>query len=220
STSIATDTKEASDTGFVFTNTIRKMVMKLDGMGQQISFDSDKKEDMEGPLGNMKELIGSVQEVGVNQKGIVTSLSSHNDASDKFADAMSLAGQIAEGMPYYMLIPQSTREKKPGDSWIDSSGMHADAMQLVSNYTLKNITPTDVTIAFNTTIMLNRPLQQQGMTMDMNLQGHMIGEAVYDKATGLLKTNNANCDMSGKMEAMGQEIPVTLKGTTSFNVKK
>lgn len=218
---ITANTKEASDTGFVFVNTIKKMMFQMDGMGQQINFDSDRKEDMEGPVGSrMKKVIGSVQEVGVNRNGKVTHLSGSNEIDDKLAEAMNLAGKIIVGTPYYLLIPQTKQHIKVGESWADSTNVSAELMRTVSNYTLKSITPTDITIAHNTILTLNSPIEQQGMTINMNIQGTMKGESVYDKATGLLRTSNSLYDMGGKMEVMGQSMPLILKGTTTLTVSK
>lgn len=221
SSSTSTSTKEASDTGFVFTNTIKRIALQMEGIGQHIQFDSDKKEDLETPIGNsVKDIIGSSQEIAVSKQGKITHFSSDKQSSPQLMEAMNFAGQISVGIPYYMLIPSIKNNTKIGDSWVDSSGTSPETMQTVSNYTLKSITDSGITISFVTTLALNRPVEQQGITMNMNLKGNMTGEAVYDKATGLLKSNNALCDMTGKMDVMGQAVPLTIKGNTTLTVKQ
>src|ERR1700712_4691276 len=47
----AVEIKDVSADGFLFANTVKRMVIKGNGMGQDMSFDSDKKEDMNGNVG-------------------------------------------------------------------------------------------------------------------------------------------------------------------------
>lgn len=206
---ILTDTKEVSDTGFLFSNTTKRMVMKIEGAGQHIHFDSDKKEDREGPMGSsMKDIIGSVQGIRVNKQGKVTGLTENNDNPGHFTDAMNMAGQIVVGMSFYMLVPQNGKTMTIGDAWIDSSS--ADAMQSVFQYKLKNITATDITIEFDGKVSLNQT------PMGIILQGTTKGEAVYDPQTGFLKNNRSVNDFSGNMGSQ----TVHIKGNAMTEVKR
>src|SRR6478609_9322017 len=58
------EVKDVTGDGYLFSNTINRMVIKGNAMGQEMSFDSDKKEDMDGQIGQtLKGHIGTAQEI-------------------------------------------------------------------------------------------------------------------------------------------------------------
>jgi len=61
--------KEVNPSSYLFSNTITKMLMHTSAMGQEMNFDSDKKEDLDGPMGaGMKNVLNIPQEI-VRQAG-------------------------------------------------------------------------------------------------------------------------------------------------------
>jgi len=51
------------------------MIIKGNAMGQEMNFDSDKKEDMDGQVGQaLKGHIGTAQEIQVDKQGKVASI--------------------------------------------------------------------------------------------------------------------------------------------------
>ncbi|MDR0792184.1 MAG: DUF6263 family protein [Chitinophagaceae bacterium] len=116
-----------------------------------------------------------------------------------------------------LVLPVSGNNLKPNYTWkesiSDSTGSTADM-----NFTITKLTADEVEISFVNTIKSNVTKQQNGMDAKINLTGTLQGTRTYDRATGVLKTENTTIDMKGTTEMMGQESPTTLKGTTSMTV--
>src|SRR5882724_3338337 len=67
--------KDVTATGYLFGNTTKHIVSHITAMGQDINFDSDKKEDMEGQMGEaMKGAINTEQQVQVDKQGKITDM--------------------------------------------------------------------------------------------------------------------------------------------------
>ena len=215
------EVKDVNSDGYLFTNTIKHMTMKMTGMGQDVSFDSDKKEDMDGQVGQaLKDKIGTIQEIQVDKKGKVAST---NETGEKKAggmtDMMSLTGDVTKGQPYPILIQLPATSVKPGDTWTDSSGTVA-TLKTVTVYTLKGITADGAVVSFTGTLAKNGTLEQNGMEIQMDMSGTTTGEAVYEIASGLLKSTKTSSDIKGTLGIMGQNAPLTATVTANIVAKK
>ena len=77
-------------------------------MGQEISFDSDKKEDMDGQMGQaLKDHIGYAQEYQVDKQGKIPYQKEPmmtKAAGPDMAQMMNMTGDIGKGQPYPMLM--------------------------------------------------------------------------------------------------------------------
>jgi len=219
--SIATSNVEVKDVnadGYLFINTIKRMTMKGNAMGQEMNFDSDKKEDMDGQIGQaLKDKIGTPQEIQVDKRGKVAGI---KDSSDKkpggsMGDMMNMSGDITKGQPYPILIQLPAAGVKPGDTWTDSSGTVA-TLKTVTTYTLKSLTADGALVSFMGTLSKSGSMEQNGMEIQIEMTGTTKGEAVYDAASGLLKNTTTSSDIKGSLGIMGQNAPLT--GTVTANI--
>ena len=219
--SVSTSNVEVKDVnagGFLFTNTIKHMTMKGSAMGQDMSFDSDKKEDMDGAAGQtLKGKIGVPQEIQVDKQGKVAGTAETEDkkAGAGMADMMSMSGDITKGQPYPILIQLPATSIKPGDTWTDSSGTAA-TIKTITIYTLKSLTADGALVSFTGTLAKNGNIEQNGMEIQMDMTGTTKGEAVYDAGSGLLKNTTTTTDIKGTLGIMGQSAP--LSGTVTANI--
>lgn len=214
------EVKNITDTGFIFQNTIKRITFKSNAMGQDMSFDSDKKEDMEGQIGQaMGDQIGKAQEITVNKQGKITGMEDDGNSAKGMTEAFNFANQLSKGQPYPLLIQLPAKLPKKGDSWTDSTGS-SESMKSVYTYTLKESTPSATTVAFTGVLKTKGTIQQQGMEMELDLTGNISGEAIYEKATGLLKNHTAVTDMKGNIGVMGQSMPLSMTSNTNMEVKK
>jgi hypothetical protein len=213
--------KDVNADGYLFANTIKRMTMKGSGMGQEMSFDSDKKEDMDGQVGQaLKDRIGTVQEIQVDKQGKVTGITGNDDKkSGGMADMMNITGFIAKGQPYPILIQLPAKSVKPGDTWTDSSGTVAD-MKTITTYTLKGITAEGALVSFTGTLAKSGTVAQNGMEIQMDMTGTTRGEATYEAGSGLLKATNSSSDIKGTLGIMGQNAPIAATVTANIVAKK
>ena len=217
----AIEVKDVTDNGFLFANTLKRMVINSTIMGNDVNFDSDKKEDMDGQVGqSMKDKIGKTDEVTVDKQGKVIEIrGSTEQAAGGMNDMMNMSNMLAKGQPYPILIQLPGRAVKLGDSWTDSSGTPA-TIKTVTTYTLKQIDGGAIFVTFAGTLVKNGTIEQQGMEIQMDITGDVKGDATYDASTGLLKNNNTVSDIKGTLGVMGQNAPLTMKVTVSTVAKK
>ncbi|MEJ7830889.1 MAG: hypothetical protein WKF91_21975, partial [Segetibacter sp.] len=115
----------SDDKNFRATNTITKMSVSQEGMGQSTDFDSEKKGDLDSEIGKMmgKEINKAVDITVDKNSGKAKEA---NPEKDTEADSNPMAGMMggmgeksAAGMATaaFFMIPQG---KKPGDKWSDS----------------------------------------------------------------------------------------------------
>jgi Family of unknown function (DUF6263) len=217
------EVKEVSADGYLFANTVKRMTMKGSGMGQDMSFDSDKKEDLEGQVGQVvKDKIGAVQEIQVDKLGKVTAIKEAVDSKPAggMSGMMSLTGDVAKGQPYPLLIQLPGKAVKSGDSWTDSSGT-VQTIKTVTTYTYKGIGADGAAmVSFTGTLAKTGTVEQNGMEIQMDMTGVTRGESSYDAASGLLKTTTSSAEIKGTLGIMGQNAPIAATVVSTIAAKK
>jgi major membrane immunogen (membrane-anchored lipoprotein) len=207
--------------GFLFGNTIKRMIIKASYMGQDMNFNSDKKEDMEGQMGQMlKDKIGKTEDVSVDKRGKVIEMKGDTaKAAGSMGDMMNMASQLAKGQAYPLLAQLPTAKIKAGDSWTDSTGS-PETIKTVTTYTLKEIKGDSMLVSYTGTIAKSGTIQQNGMEIQIEMGGTVKGNAAYETASGLLKSNNAVSDIKGSFQVMGQSVPMTVSITANTIARK
>ncbi len=216
------ETKNVTDTGYLFSTTTRRMTLKTNSMGQKIDFDSDKPEDLNGPFGSkVKGVIGSVSDIVVSKKGVITLLSSTltPGADNPLSQAADFTGFLAKGQPYPLLMPLPGRPVKKGDTWVDSTG-NKDSAFYIYNYTLKENTDKESIVEIMGINRINMVINQGGMEIQIKLDGKVSGNSVFEKATGILRTSSSVSQNTGTMSVMGQTVPISTVSTISIDVTK
>lgn len=215
------EVKDQNSEGYVFANTIRRITVKGTAMGQDINFDSDKKEDLDGQMGQaMKDKINVPQEYKIDKAGKIVSLSSEGqNAGGGMGDMMNITGEMTKGQPFPFISPLAAKSVKPGDSWIDSSGT-AETLKTITTYTLKSAGADGTVIGFTSKFAKNGTVQQNGMEIQMDIAGTQNGESTYDTGTGVLKTSASTSTITGNMSVMGQSLPINATVTSNTTAKK
>lgn len=222
-TTAQVELKDLIPAGYLFGNTTTHIVSHATSMGNETNFDSDKKEDMDGQMGqSFKGIIGKQQEIKVDKQGKIIEMSSDSStdaAGAGMSQMMNMAGGMAKGQPYPVLLQLPDHSIKTGDSWTDSTGSPA-TIKLVTTYTLKDINKDQVTVGFTGLMAKKGTIEQQGMQIDMDMTGTIKGEATYETATGLLVKSTATSDVKGTVGVMGQSAPMTMSMTEVTTTKK
>jgi len=215
------EVKDVNKEGFQFGNTIKRMTVKSSMMGQDVNFDSDKKEDMDGQMGQvLKDKIGKSDIINIDKQGKVGSIvGDTSTATGGMGDVMAMTEKLSKGQPYPLLIQLPSKPIKKGDTWTDSSGT-VSTLKTVTIYTLKEINAGDYIVSYTGTIAKNGTIQQNGMEIQMDIAGTVKGENSYEGASGLLKMGNMVSDIKGSFEVMGQSVPMTINMTSITNTRK
>ncbi|HSC36252.1 MAG TPA: DUF6263 family protein [Chitinophagaceae bacterium] len=211
--------KEINPSDYLFSNTVTKMLLHTSAMGQEVSFDSDKKEDMDGQMGeSMKNVINKPQDIVVDKQGKI--LEKKGDtASGGMNDMMNMGNNLMKGQPFPALVTLPNHPVKTGDTWTDSTGTPA-TFKAVTTYTVKDINKDEVVLDFTSIVAKKGTIEQQQMQIDMDMTGTVKGTSSYEAATGLVKKSESTSNIKGTMGIMGQSAPMTMTVTASTVARK
>jgi len=220
------EVKNAASNNFEVVNTLKKILMNTNVMGQDVKFDSEKKEDMDGQMGQaFKGKIGVPREFTVNNEGIITSVKKSAEKKDDEGGMMGGMvtgamgeGEEREGAAFNSLANIPAKGVKVGDSWNDSTS--DDNGKTFTTYTLKEVTGGNGLVTLSSNSAISRELEQQGMTMQMDMKGTTTGEYTFDVATGIVKNRKATTKASGTIDVAGQALPVTIETTVLSTISK
>lgn len=216
---VEAEVKDNSASAITLTNTLKKVLVSASMMGQDISFDSDKKEDMDGQMGQaLKGKVGVPTEIKLDAGGKITEAPAVQGEKNPINDVAGVGFNMVKGQQFPLLIPGNGKALKVGDTWTDST-VTAEAKN-VSNYTVKEIKDGAIVLSITGTFTQNGKMEQQGMEMQMNMSGNIKGEASYEATTGWLRNDAKNIDIKATIDVMGQSVPLTMTVVTTSTAKK
>lgn len=197
-------------------STTVKMKLMQDGMGQTVSFDSDKKEDRETVTGKgISKMLDVAATVTIDKNtGKVTETNKKEVVADETNPMSSLMGNTNSAEAFtaaaFFYIPN---EKKVGDKWADS--VNEAGMKGLKNFELQSIVDNVATIAIKTKSKGTIAKEAQGMKFEIAMDGTGDGVIIVDTKTFLVKKSTLNSDVNGTLDMMGQSVPLTIKSTAS-----
>ena len=204
---------DVNDKNITLSKTAKQLKSSFSGMGQNVSFDSNNPEDMNGPIGSqLKDLINKPLTFVLNLSGTIAS------APKLAGNAMTGAiSDITKGeiLPGFIALPASL---KTGDTF-SITGADGDNKS-TTNYTVTAINGQEAVLKITTTANKTSTVNQMGMEMLMSLKMTITGTATVDISTGLVLNSTTEMDTDGTINVMGQSVPMTVKTTTAITGKK
>ena len=199
--------------GYKAETSVTKMKMSEEGAGQDINYDSEKKEDADSEIGKEVGKGLNVKTAVLIDKntGAVTDASPEkavtDDDGNPFGEIMGTSKASATGVtPAFLVIPAG---KKTGDKWMDSTS--EKGMKVVKNYELQSLTGEMATILLKAATSGTMTKEANGMQMDITMKGMSESTITTNSATGLVKKNTTKTNMEGTLDMMGQSIPITME---------
>jgi hypothetical protein len=226
SSSYNIEVREVKDNNYNLTNTIKTVKVNASAMGQDISFDSDKKEDLDSENGNeLKKYINQPKDITIDKSGKVVTTKKPDTSTAQATQAnmitmimKQMVGDPEEGGYGANLAFEALPENaKIGTTWADSSS--SDGISKVTNYTIKEINGNKATIVLEGTLITDIKSEMQGMEVTTKTKGKFSGEDIVDIETGVIQQRTSIMDATGIIGVMGQEIPNTTKVTSATTVK-
>jgi hypothetical protein len=211
------EVKSATAKDYALATTVKRVVSSMNGMGQEMNYDSDKKDGNSNEIGQkMGEMVGKTKNMTIDPKGIILSSddSTGSDLADKAGGFMSMTGGLTNaatkpGTSYDLVANLPDKAVKAGDSWIDST-VSAQG-KAVTNYKVLEVKGDEAIVSMDGTITQSGEMENNGMTINMHIAGTSKGQYVMEVATGIIKKRNATMDATGIMEVAGQSVPFTMK---------
>lgn len=216
--------KDATPTSYSISNTVKRMVMNMGGI-QEMKFDSDNKEDMEGEMGqSLKERIGVPTEFVINNDGIITEVKGKvktGDPSGVSGMMESMFGQNIEekeGDGFQALANIPVKGAKVGESWVDS--VTEDGNKTYTTYTLKEVKGDEGLVTLSGNSNISKEVDQQGMSLQIMMQGTILGEYTFDVPTGIIKNRKQTTKATGTVDVMGQSVPMTVDTSVTSTITR
>lgn len=216
------EVKDKKPNSYVLSSTLTRLVTSGTAMGQEMKFDSDKQEDLETETGKaIKSQLNVNKEVELSDnaqviKGVEKDTSS-SGGGQLMEIVKNVTGDLDESNGASAAFDVIPAGKKAGDSWSDSS--ITEEIKTYRNYTIKEVNGSTATVSLTGKQVTKKKVEQQGMEINVSMEGILSGEGTVDMSTGLLKQRTMVMDGTGIAEIMGQTMPVTTKVTTTTTVK-
>ena len=197
-------------------STTKRLTFSVSMMGQDMNYDSDKKEDREGQIG--QDLNGQVNQtvtfkVDASGKVIEGSVVKPQIATTTSANPMLSMlglGETALALSPAVNLFNSAAEIKTGASFTDNSGTSADGkIKNTVTYTLVEVKDAVARFSISGTTIVAKDIDMQGMQGTVNTSSKLTGEMLVDAATGLLIKKTVNSSITGNTEIAGMSIPQT-----------
>jgi hypothetical protein len=218
------EVKDVAGANATLERSMKKMKMNISVMGQEKSIDSDNPEDLKGMLGDpIRDLLNAKNEFTVDANGRIVAVNAgekkkkaDNGMMGMFLQGMNLAGEIKEGTAsFFKVLPD--HEVGKGDTWNDT--LSAAGTTMLTSYTLKDITPTEIVVDFNTDGNIDTKQDMMGMSVSVKGTIKSNGVIVLDKASGLPKQKTITTITDSAANLNGQEMNTKAKSTGVITVK-
>jgi Family of unknown function (DUF6263) len=191
------------------THTIKRIQVKSEGMGQSMSFDSNKKDDRENQIG---QLLSGVLDKGLEfQISNYGSIRDSKQANQSLDAAKNLLGDFDEINDEVLLAYPKTINT--GDQWTNELYKDANNKSKI-DYVAKSVVNDEVFLSFKGTIDKKQNKSIQGMDATVTASSMLNGELTLNIKTGLIKNKATEANAKGTTEIMGQYIPFTLMKLT------
>lgn len=215
--------------GYRLSNSINRMVIFISLMGQEMSYDSDKKEDRDSDMGkSLNGLLNQTTTFDINSFGRVIESSvvkpaAPNTDIDMANPLLKMLGVGADlgGASAAVNIFAADATLQPGQSYTDTSG--SDAAEKISSsftYTLTGVQDGIASFTISGKTTLAKELDMQGMQATVNTSTTITGDMQVNAATGLLIKKTVNMAVKGNTEMAGMQIPQSGNTVVTVTVEE
>jgi hypothetical protein len=201
------------------------MKVNMNMMGQSNSYNSDNKEGNNEDMAKIfdEKMNKQVTVLVDNKTGVAIIEKKKEKKADDTDDADPTAGlmkmfadnsdeAIVAGA--FEMVPKG---KSVGDSWADTTT--AKDMKMIRTNTLKSINGNEAVIQSVIVATGKNKLNFQEMEFEVKSETKTNGDIVMDISTGLVKKRTNVADITGSIQMMGQDMPISAKATTTSTYK-
>jgi hypothetical protein len=199
---------DENEKSFILAASLKGIKMDMDGMGQQMSFDSEKPEDKSSPMAEgLSDKLSAIDTFSVDKKtGTITMISKKKGAESNGMGMVSTGNGNEPINEVFFVVPMS---KKIGDTWQDSS--KSESMTTKKTYILVSREQNIATVKYSGVNFGSVNSEVQGTPMTANIDSKLSGELKVNMETGLLISSTGDVDNSTAMEVMGQNMSINSK---------
>ncbi len=212
------DVKNSTDKNYSISNTMTKLKLNMNMMGQSNNYDSDYKESNSGEMTKIfDDKLNKPVDIIID-RATGMPISDNKMAKKKDADETNPAADLMKIFSNnsddaivsgaFELIP---RDKKIGDSWADT--VASKDLKVIRNFILKSIIGNEAVIELNIASTSVNKLDFQETEFEIKSETKTTSEIVTDVSTGLTKKRTSKSNITGSIQMMGQDM--LISATTS-----
>lgn len=213
--------KNSIDRITTVSNTLTKLKVDMNLMGQANNYDSENKEGNNSDMAKVfDERLNKTVDVDIDnttglpveQKKIVKA--KDTEAANPADDLLKMFSNTSDDAMVsgaFELIPTG---KSIGDKWTDTTD--SKDLKIIRTYTLKSITGNEAVIQLDVLTKAVNMLNFQEMEFEIKSDTKTTGEIVTDVTTGLVKKRISNSDITGSLQMMGQDMPISAKTSSTI----
>jgi len=206
---------------------VQRITFAFDGMGQKMSFDSNKEKDLNGSFGKpVKDMLSKSFDIIIDPNGKVLMVlpekveiaagdSRMAIITSMLKDVFDLVHPPQKGKAsFFKVLPDNEAGK--GEAWTESyvneSGKYDAA------YTVSGITDSTIVVEFAATSITVTKAEMMGSETTTTMNNKSTGKIILDKTTGIIREKTISTESNGNTEASFGTLPVTSKTTTTIKV--
>ncbi len=211
------EVKDSRDKATDLVSTISKITANTNMMGQEMNYDSEKKDNV-GPLADgFDKLVGKPRNVTIDPSGKVINEDKSVDSATG-AMGMMMTNNMTSVIPMIQAALVG-KQLTPGSSWPDSLITNSNKLNvsITGTYLVKQIDKNIATIGFTGLQNMTGTIEQMGQELGMKADSKITNLIKLDMNTGLVIENEYNITGTGNIDAMGMSIPITI--TSKVNNK-
>jgi hypothetical protein len=217
------EVKNSKSNNYTIGNTLTKMKVSMNVMGQANNYDSDNKATNNEEMAKLfDEKMNKQVDVIIDSKTGATlnenkKKSNATEDTDPTGGLMKLFADnsdeaIVDGA--FEIVPNG---KLVGDSWADTTT--ANDSKIIRTYTLKSVSGNEAVIQSGVLSKGTNKLNFQEMEFEVKNEMKSTGEIITDISTGLVKKRTVVSDITANMQMMGQDMPISAKATSTIIYK-
>lgn len=217
------EVKNSNAKNSIISNTLTKLKMTSNMMGQATNYDSENKAGNDEQVAKLfDDKLNKPVDVTVdNSTGLAAAEKKkekktevETEEANPMADMMKIfSDNGSDDAVVSGAFEMMAKGKSVGDSWADTAT--DKDMKTIRRYTLKSILGNEAIIQSNIVLNAVNKLDFQGMEFTIKTETKTNGEIVTDISTGLVKKRTSVADITGSIPMMGQDMPISAKVTTT-----
>ena len=211
--------KGSDANAYTISNSLTKLKVNMNMMGQNNSYDSDNKDGNNEDMAKVfDDRMNKTTDVMIdNNTGMAiaqkqTDKKTDEDAANITENMLKMFSDNSDDAVVAGAFEILPAGKKTGDSWADTS--NSKEAKTIRTYTLQSVNGNEAVVKMEMTVKAKNKIDFQEMEFEITTDTKTSGQITLDISTSLVKKRDSVSDITGSFQMMGQDMPITAKATT------
>ena len=210
--------KSSIDSTINLSSTLKRVKGTLNGMGQEMSFDSNDPTTTSNPL-----IANVLKDINKPQYFTLMNGKVKKDANTKsnIPEELTANGIVTsnEALIVDLFVPTTVKGKTKGYQWTADQESGDGNQKAITIFTIDDATNSAVVISSNTSLSSKGNTKMMGYDVKQNLTGTRTTTQNFDILSGILSSSTQTIIMKGTAEVMSMNLPINTKSETKTIVE-